>query len=77
MEASATLLVPPLVRDRLGVTAAAQALWSGPRRNFACVCRPQRSKLLVSLKADPKEADMAEDLVKDVQDLYHHARCFA
>ncbi|WSM10613.1 hypothetical protein OIE74_06880 [Streptomyces sp. NBC_01716] len=59
------------------MTAADQVLWSGPRRNFACACPPQRSKLLVYLKADPKEVNMAEDLVKDVQDPHHPARCFA
>lgn len=35
-------------------------------RNFACVCPPQRSKLLVYLKADPKEVDLVPGFTRDV-----------
>lgn len=40
---------------------AYQRLW-----NFACVCPPQRSKLLVYLKADPKEVDLVPGFTRDV-----------
>ncbi|AVH55706.1 MULTISPECIES: DUF5655 domain-containing protein [Streptomyces] len=41
-------------------------------RNFACVCPPQRSKLLVYLKADPKEVDLVPGFTRDVTGLGHH-----
>ncbi|MFC5031338.1 DUF91 domain-containing protein [Streptomyces sp. So13.3] len=41
-------------------------------RNFACVCPPQRSKLLVYLKVDPKRVDLAPGFTRDVSGLGHH-----
>ncbi|MFJ9030950.1 DUF5655 domain-containing protein [Streptomyces sp. NPDC102274] len=41
-------------------------------RNFACVCPPQRSKLLVYLKADPKEVELVPGFTRDVSGLGHH-----
>ncbi|MEU5525201.1 DUF5655 domain-containing protein [Streptomyces sp. NPDC047860] len=41
-------------------------------RNFACVCPPQRSKLLVYLKADPKLVDLVPGFTRDVSGLGHH-----
>jgi predicted transport protein len=41
-------------------------------RNFACVCSPQRSKLLVYLKADPKHVDLVPGFTRDVSGLGHH-----
>ncbi|MFE4612510.1 DUF5655 domain-containing protein [Streptomyces niveus] len=41
-------------------------------RNFACVCPPQRSKLLVYLKADPKGVDLVPGFTRDVTWLGHH-----
>ncbi|MFF0201973.1 DUF5655 domain-containing protein [Streptomyces sp. NPDC005017] len=41
-------------------------------RNFACVCPPQKTKLLVYLKADPKEVDLAPSFTRDVTGLGHH-----
>ncbi|MEU5084990.1 MULTISPECIES: DUF5655 domain-containing protein [Streptomyces] len=41
-------------------------------RNFACVCPPQRSKLLIYLKADPKEVDLVPGFTRDVTGLGHH-----
>ncbi|MFB6944623.1 MULTISPECIES: DUF5655 domain-containing protein [unclassified Streptomyces] len=41
-------------------------------RNFACVCPPQRSKLLVYLKVDPKEVDLVPGFTRDVTGLGHH-----
>lgn len=41
-------------------------------RNFACVCPPQRSKLLVYLKADPQEVDLVPGFTRDVSGLGHH-----
>ncbi|MDJ0464720.1 DUF5655 domain-containing protein [Streptomyces sp. H27-C3] len=41
-------------------------------RNFACVCPPQRSKLLVYLKADPKEVDLVPGFTRNVTGLGHH-----
>lgn len=40
-------------------------------RNFACVCPPQRSKLLVYLKADPKDVDLVPVFTRDVSGLGH------
>ncbi|MFF4509080.1 DUF5655 domain-containing protein [Streptomyces sp. NPDC001401] len=41
-------------------------------RNFACVCPPQQTKLLVYLKADPKEVDLMPGFTRDVTGLGHH-----
>ncbi|KMS74138.1 hypothetical protein ACM01_15655 [Streptomyces viridochromogenes] len=41
-------------------------------RNFACVCPPQRSKLLVYLKVDPEHVDLVPGFTRDVSDLGHH-----
>jgi predicted transport protein len=41
-------------------------------RNFACVCPPQRTKLLVYLKTDPKEVDLVPGFTRDVTGLGHH-----
>ncbi|CAL9460263.1 DUF5655 domain-containing protein [Streptomyces sp. enrichment culture] len=41
-------------------------------RNFACLCPPQRSKLLVYLKVDPKDVDLVPGFTRDVSGLGHH-----
>ncbi|MGX1853864.1 DUF5655 domain-containing protein [Streptomyces sp. NPDC055299] len=41
-------------------------------RNFACVCPPQRSKLVVYLKVDPKHVDLVPGFTRDVSELGHH-----
>ncbi|MFF3394761.1 DUF5655 domain-containing protein [Streptomyces sp. NPDC002669] len=41
-------------------------------RNFACVCPPQRAKLLVYLKVDPKQIDLVPGFTRDVTGLGHH-----
>jgi predicted transport protein len=41
-------------------------------RNFACLIPPQQTKLLVYLKADPKEVDLVADFTRDVTGLGHH-----
>ncbi|MGW1194534.1 DUF5655 domain-containing protein [Streptomyces sp. NPDC002536] len=41
-------------------------------RNFACVCPPQRDKLLVYLKVNPKEVDLVPGFTRDVTGLGHH-----
>ncbi|MGP3756872.1 DUF5655 domain-containing protein [Streptomyces sp. IBSNAI001] len=41
-------------------------------RNFACLCPPQRSKVLVYLKVDPKDADLVPGFTRDVSELGHH-----
>ncbi|MFJ3620642.1 DUF5655 domain-containing protein [Streptomyces iakyrus] len=41
-------------------------------RNFACVCPPQKSKLLVYLKADPRDVDLVPGFTRDVTELGHH-----
>ncbi|MEV4045480.1 DUF5655 domain-containing protein [Streptomyces sp. NPDC049744] len=41
-------------------------------RNFACLCPPQRTKLLVYLKADPKGVDLVPGFTRDVSGLGHH-----
>ncbi|MEU1296201.1 DUF5655 domain-containing protein [Streptomyces sp. NPDC005840] len=41
-------------------------------RNFACVCPPQRSKLLVYLKVDPQNVDLVPGFTCDVSGLGHH-----
>ncbi|MFI6771374.1 response regulator [Streptomyces sp. NPDC050355] len=41
-------------------------------RNFACVLAPQQTKLLVYLKADPKEVDLIPGFTRDMTGLGHH-----
>ncbi|MCG7207276.1 DUF5655 domain-containing protein [Streptomyces arenae] len=41
-------------------------------RNFACLCPPQRSKLLVYLKVDPQDIDLVPGFTRDVSGLGHH-----
>ncbi|WP_043267046.1 DUF5655 domain-containing protein [Streptomyces sp. CT34] len=41
-------------------------------RNFACVCLPQQTKLLVYLKADPQGVDLVPGFTRDVTGLGHH-----
>ncbi|MEU6450696.1 DUF5655 domain-containing protein [Streptomyces sp. NPDC046979] len=41
-------------------------------RNFACLCPPQRTKLLVYLKVDPKAVDLVPGFTRDVSGLGHH-----
>lgn len=41
-------------------------------RNFACLCPPQRTKLLVYLKVDPKDVDLVPGFTRDVTSLGHH-----
>ncbi len=41
-------------------------------RNFACLCPPQRSKLLVYLRVDPKKVDLVPGFTRDVTGLGHH-----
>ncbi|MFI9588196.1 DUF5655 domain-containing protein [Streptomyces sp. NPDC052236] len=40
-------------------------------RNFACVCPPQKTKLLVYLKADPTKVDLVPGFTRDVTGLGH------
>lgn len=41
-------------------------------RNFARVCPPQKTKLLVYLKAAPKQVDLVPGFTRDVTGLGHH-----
>lgn len=41
-------------------------------RNFACICPPQKNKLLVYLKVNPKEVDLVPGFTRDVTALGHH-----
>ncbi|MEU6814099.1 DUF5655 domain-containing protein [Streptomyces sp. NPDC046860] len=41
-------------------------------RNFACVCPPQRSKVLVYLKVDPTQVDLLDGFTRDVTGIGHH-----
>ncbi len=41
-------------------------------RNFACLRPPQRSKLLVYLKVDPRDVELVSGLSRDVPGLGHH-----
>ncbi|MGA5711379.1 transporter [Streptomyces cellulosae] len=41
-------------------------------RNFACVCTPQQSKVLVYLTADPAHVDLVPGFTRDVTGLGHH-----
>ncbi|MET8181516.1 DUF5655 domain-containing protein [Streptomyces sp. NPDC005336] len=40
-------------------------------QNFACVCPPQKTKILVYLKADPKQVDLVPGFTRDVTGLGH------
>lgn len=42
------------------------------RLRNACVCPPQKAKLLVYLKADPKGIDLVPGFTRDVTGLGHH-----
>ncbi|AUH44817.1 DUF5655 domain-containing protein [Streptomyces sp. CMB-StM0423] len=41
-------------------------------RNFACLIPPQQTKVLVYLKADPKDIDLVPGFTRDVSGLGHH-----
>lgn len=41
-------------------------------RNFACVCPPQRSKLLVYLTLDPQRVGFTAGFTRDVKGIGHH-----
>ncbi|RST20458.1 transporter [Streptomyces sp. WAC04770] len=41
-------------------------------RNFACMCPPQRTKLLVYLKISPADIDLTPGFTRDVSGLGHH-----
>ncbi|MFD7320527.1 DUF5655 domain-containing protein [Streptomyces sp. NPDC059875] len=41
-------------------------------RNFACVCPPQRTKLLVYLSTDPRVVDLVPNFTRDVTGVGHH-----
>ncbi|MFE3389504.1 DUF5655 domain-containing protein [Streptomyces anulatus] len=41
-------------------------------RNFACLCPPQRTKLLVYLKVDPADVGLVPGFTRDVRELGHH-----
>ncbi|MFJ1779658.1 DUF5655 domain-containing protein [Streptomyces anulatus] len=41
-------------------------------RNFACMCPPQRTKLLVYLKANPEDVDLVPGFTRDMAGLGHH-----
>ncbi|GAA2255041.1 DUF5655 domain-containing protein [Streptomyces amakusaensis] len=41
-------------------------------RNFACLCPPRQTKLLVYLKADPGTVDLVPGFTRDVTGLGHH-----
>ncbi|MFI9210163.1 DUF5655 domain-containing protein [Streptomyces sp. NPDC053253] len=41
-------------------------------RNFASICPPQRTKVLVYLSLDPAEVDLGPDFTRDVTGLGHH-----
>ncbi|MGW3831569.1 DUF5655 domain-containing protein [Streptomyces microflavus] len=41
-------------------------------RNFACMCPPQRTKLLVYLKVNPADVDLVPGFTRDVSGLGHH-----
>jgi predicted transport protein len=41
-------------------------------RNFACLCPPQRTKLLVYLKVAPRDVDLVPGFTRDVSGLGHH-----
>ncbi|NJP82855.1 transporter, partial [Streptomyces sp. AA8] len=41
-------------------------------RNFACLCPPRQSNLLIYLKADPKTVDLIPGFTRDVTGIGHH-----
>ncbi|MER5813886.1 DUF5655 domain-containing protein [Streptomyces californicus] len=41
-------------------------------RNFACMCPPQRTKVLVYLKVDPAKVELVPGFTRDVSGLGHH-----
>lgn len=41
-------------------------------RNFATICPPQRTKILVYLSLDPAEVDLVPDFTRNVKGLGHH-----
>ncbi|WP_338491800.1 DUF5655 domain-containing protein [Streptomyces sp. SJL17-4] len=41
-------------------------------RNFATICPPQRTKVLVYLSLDPAEVDLVPDFTRNVKGLGHH-----
>ncbi|MFF0740653.1 DUF5655 domain-containing protein [Streptomyces sp. NPDC004111] len=57
-----------------GVTRIQRKHYAAYQRvqNFACVCPPQQTKLLVYLKADPHQVDLAEGYTRDVTGIGHH-----
>ncbi|MFK4067030.1 transporter [Streptomyces sp. NPDC029674] len=57
-----------------GVTRVQRKQYRAYRRlrNFASVCPPQQTKLLVYLKADPKDIDLVPGFTRDVTGLGHH-----
>lgn len=57
-----------------GVTRVQRKQYCAYRRlrNFASVCPPQQTKILVYLKADPKEVDLVPGFTRDVTGLGHH-----
>ncbi|MGP9017677.1 DUF5655 domain-containing protein [Streptomyces sp. BR1] len=57
-----------------GVTRVQRKQYRAYRRlrNFASVCPPQQTKILVYLKADPKEVDLVPGFTRDVTGLGHH-----
>ncbi|MEV6723480.1 DUF5655 domain-containing protein [Streptomyces xanthochromogenes] len=57
-----------------GVTRVQRKQYRAYRRlrNFASLCPPQQTKLLVYLKADPKEVDLVPGFTRDVTGLGHH-----
>ena len=57
-----------------GVTKVENRVYTAYQRlrNFACVCPPQKSKVLVYLKADPKEVELVPGFTRDVTGLGHH-----
>ncbi|AZM56294.1 transporter [Streptomyces sp. WAC 01529] len=57
-----------------GVTRVQRKQYRAYRRlrNFASVCPPQQTKILVYLKADPNEVDLVPGFTRDVTGLGHH-----
>ncbi|MEU2951044.1 DUF5655 domain-containing protein [Streptomyces xanthochromogenes] len=57
-----------------GVTRVQRKQYRGYRRlrNFASLCPPQQTKVLVYLKADPKDVDLVPGFTRDVTGLGHH-----
>ncbi|MEU8955003.1 DUF5655 domain-containing protein [Streptomyces sp. NPDC048518] len=57
-----------------GVTRVQRKQYRAYRRlrNFASVCPPQQTKILVYLKVDPNEVDLVPGFTRDVTGLGHH-----